>query len=70
MRYLIGVTVSLESAADEISVHQQVDPDVARQAQHGHVSYMYAKTLAEKALWKFVEDEKPQFTVSVISASV
>ncbi|KAK6384902.1 hypothetical protein LTS17_002465 [Exophiala oligosperma] len=46
----------------------EVDPDVARQAQHGHVSYMYAKTLAEKALWKFVEDEKPQFTVSVISA--
>ncbi|KIW12206.1 hypothetical protein PV08_09482 [Exophiala spinifera] len=44
----------------------EVDPDVARKAQHGGVSYMYAKTLAEKALWKFVEDKTPDFTVSVI----
>ncbi|KAK5214439.1 hypothetical protein LTS03_004102 [Exophiala xenobiotica] len=45
----------------------QVDPDVARKMQHPGASYIISKTLAEKALWKFVETEKPAFTVSVLT---
>jgi hypothetical protein len=35
--------------------------------QHPGASYIISKTLAEKALWKFVETEKPAFTVSVLT---
>ncbi|KIX99879.1 uncharacterized protein Z520_04515 [Fonsecaea multimorphosa CBS 102226] len=44
-----------------------VSVEVARQLQHPAASYMISKTLAEKALWDFVEKEKPSFGVSVLS---
>lgn len=33
------------------------------------VAYSYSKKLAEQAAWKFIEDEKPEFTFSVILPS-
>jgi hypothetical protein len=44
-----------------------VDTKVAVQMQHPAVSYVTCKTLAEKALWDFVENEKPSFAVTVLS---
>lgn len=44
-----------------------VDPEIARQMQHGGASYVISKTLAERAFWEFVDKQKPSFTVSVLS---
>ncbi|KAH6664416.1 hypothetical protein B0J14DRAFT_493555 [Halenospora varia] len=35
-------------------------------AQHPYISYCVSKAEAEKAIWKFVEEEKPAFTVTVL----
>jgi hypothetical protein len=35
-------------------------------AQHPYYSYCVGKAEAEKAIWKFVEEEKPSFTVEVL----
>ncbi|OAP59346.1 hypothetical protein AYL99_06644 [Fonsecaea erecta] len=45
-----------------------VSVEVARQLQQPGASYIVSKTLAEKALWDFVEKEKPSFGVTVLSA--
>jgi nucleoside-diphosphate-sugar epimerase len=33
-------------------------------AQHPYISYCVAKAESEKAIWKFVEEEKPGFSVT------
>ncbi|KAH9209864.1 hypothetical protein DL95DRAFT_476241 [Leptodontidium sp. 2 PMI_412] len=38
----------------------------AVKAQHPYFSYYVAKAESEKAIWKFVETEKPAFTVTVL----
>lgn len=38
----------------------------AVKAQHPYYSYCVGKAEAEKAIWKFVKEEKPTFTVSVL----
>jgi hypothetical protein len=40
--------------------------DDAIKAQHPYISYCVGKAEGEKAIWKFVEDEKPSFSVSVL----
>ncbi|KAJ9609188.1 hypothetical protein H2200_006960 [Cladophialophora chaetospira] len=44
-----------------------VSAETARQMQHPGISYVVSKTLAEKALWDFIEKEKPSFGVTVLS---
>ncbi|KAL7935659.1 hypothetical protein V8C35DRAFT_321262 [Trichoderma chlorosporum] len=36
-------------------------------ATHGMVTYMASKVKAEKAVWKFIQDEKPNFVLNVVS---
>ncbi len=38
----------------------------AIERQHPYYSYCVGKAEGEKAIWKFVEEEKPSFTVSVL----
>jgi nucleoside-diphosphate-sugar epimerase len=38
--------------------------DDAITAQHPYISYCVAKAESEKAIWKFVEEEKPNFSVT------
>ena len=38
----------------------------AIRAQHPYISYCVAKAEAEKAIWKYVETEKPAYIVSVL----
>jgi nucleoside-diphosphate-sugar epimerase len=38
--------------------------DDAIKAQHPYISYCVAKAEGEKAIWKFVEEEKPAFSVT------
>ena len=33
----------------------------------GHLAYMGSKKFAEKAAWDFVENEKPEFTLSTVN---
>ncbi|KIW11811.1 hypothetical protein PV08_09083 [Exophiala spinifera] len=41
-----------------------LDREDAIKAQHNYISYCVGKKLAEKALWQFVQDEHPSFTVT------
>lgn len=36
-------------------------------ANRGMITYMASKVEAEKAVWKFIQDEKPNFVVNVVS---
>lgn len=38
----------------------------ATKSNHNYISYCVAKAEAEKAIWKFVENTKPSYTVSVL----
>ncbi|CAG8961394.1 hypothetical protein HYFRA_00013342 [Hymenoscyphus fraxineus] len=40
--------------------------DDAIKAQHPYISYCVAKAESEKAIWKFVDEEKPDFSVTVL----
>ncbi|CAG8979483.1 hypothetical protein HYALB_00012083 [Hymenoscyphus albidus] len=40
--------------------------DDAIKAQHPYISYCVAKAESEKAIWKFVDEEKPNFLVTVL----
>lgn len=44
----------------------QVSIDDAIKANHPYISYCVAKAESEKAIWKYVEDNKPSYTVSVL----
>jgi nucleoside-diphosphate-sugar epimerase len=44
----------------------QLTIEDAIQAQHPYISYCVAKAEAEKAIWKYVETEKPSYTVTVL----
>ncbi|OQU95501.1 hypothetical protein CLAIMM_01691 [Cladophialophora immunda] len=61
------VTKPLDGRVLKSTDWNPVSVEVARQLQHPSASYMISKTLAEKALWRFVESEKPSFGVSVLS---
>ena len=37
------------------------------EAMRGMMTYMASKVEAEKAVWRFVEEQKPGFTVNVVS---
>ncbi|KAG4437215.1 hypothetical protein IFR05_007304 [Cadophora sp. M221] len=43
-----------------------VSIDDAIKANHPYISYCVAKAESEKAIWKYVEDNKPSYTVSVL----
>ncbi|CZR56737.1 related to flavonol reductase/cinnamoyl-CoA reductase [Phialocephala subalpina] len=42
----------------------------AIKAQHAYISYCVAKAESEKAIWKYVEENKPSYTVSVLLPSL
>jgi hypothetical protein len=39
-------------------------------AQNAYYSYCVGKAEAEKAIWKYVEDQKPHYSVSVLLPSL
>ncbi|CZT13810.1 related to flavonol reductase/cinnamoyl-CoA reductase [Rhynchosporium graminicola] len=43
-----------------------VSVDDAIKANHSYISYCVAKAESEKAIWKYVEEQKPTYTVSVL----
>lgn len=43
-----------------------VSIDDAIAAQNAYISYCVAKAESEKAIWKYVEEEKPHYSVSVL----
>lgn len=47
------------------SFWSSITRDQAREAQNAFISYCSSKKEAELAIWKFVEEEKPHFTVTV-----
>ena len=44
----------------------QVSIDDAIAANHPYISYCVAKAESEKAIWKYVEENTPSYTVSVL----
>jgi nucleoside-diphosphate-sugar epimerase len=44
----------------------QLTSEDAIKAQHPYISYCVAKAEAEKAIWKYVAEEKPHYSVSVL----
>jgi nucleoside-diphosphate-sugar epimerase len=40
-------------------------PEDARRVQNRHISYCVSKKESERAIWNFVETDKPHFTVTV-----
>ena len=44
----------------------QLSIDDAVKAQNAYHSYCVAKAEAEKAIWKYVEEQKPHYSVSVL----
>jgi nucleoside-diphosphate-sugar epimerase len=71
----IAVTGSINAATDGSDIVTRVFDSTqwlpltiedAIKAQHPYISYCVAKAEAEKAIWKFVEEEKPAFSVEVL----
>lgn len=71
----IAVTGSINAATDGSDIATRVFDsdqwlpvtiDDAIKAQHYYISYCVGKAEAEKAIWKFVKEEKPAFSVEVL----
>ena len=45
--------------------YHDITQDQARAANNGYISYVSVKKEAELAVWRFVEEEKPPFSVTV-----
>lgn len=71
----IVVTGSINaiSAGDDLATRELTDEgwnsitqEEAREANNGFISYCSAKKEAELAIWDFVKDQEPSFTVTVL----
>jgi len=51
--------------ANLILTNHQLTIEDAQKAQHPYISYCVGKKEADKAVWKFMDENKPHFTVSI-----
>ncbi|KAL7803849.1 hypothetical protein V8C43DRAFT_320454 [Trichoderma afarasin] len=70
-----GSTTSVHNAAEPSKGEtltsndwNPIEASIAREVQNPRLSYAVSKTLADKAIWEYIEKVKPSFTVSVLLA--
>lgn len=64
-----GATLSRPGATDDVNEELWNDISLEEAKSNSILAYFASKTLAEKKVWSFAKEEKPQFTVNTVLPS-